>query len=260
MLRRLLKYDFRSMGKQFALLWPAALVAALINRFTLPGGEGAGFAGETMGLVTAMVYFGLIVALFVITLIFVIQRFYYGLLGSEGYLMHTLPVKPWQLVASKLICAVVTSVISLAVAVLSVFLLAPISWDKLLTTGTFTALRILVTERPDVLLLGAEILLVFVAALAAGVTMVYLAMALGHLFPRNRIAGSVLSFLGLNIVVNVLLYAAAAVIPDVNLDQWLTVQQSAHLSLWLAALCFGAVAAAFFAGTVAILRRGLNLE
>ena len=131
---------------------------------------------------------------------------------------------------------------------------------KLLTTGTFTALRILVTERPDVLLLGAEILLVFVAALAAGVTMVYLAMALGHLFPRSRIAGSVLSFLGLNIVVNVLLYAAAAVIPDVNLDQWLTVQQSAHLSLWLAALCFGAVAAAFFAGTVAILRRRLNLE
>ncbi len=259
MLRKLLKYDFRSMGKQFALLWPAALVLALVNRFTLPG-NGSGFAGETLGFVAAMAYFGVVVALFVITLIFVIQRFYYGLLGGEGYLMHTLPVKPWQLVASKLICAVVTSLISLVVAFLSMFLLMPISWDKLLTTGTFTALRILVTERPDVLLLAVEILLVFVAALSAGILMVYLAMALGHLFPRNRVAGSVLSFLGINIAVNILMSAAATFIPDVNLDQWLTVQQSAHVSMWLMTLCLAAFAAAFFAGTVAILRRKLNLE
>ena len=253
MLRKLLKYDFRSMGKQFALLWPAALVLALVNRFTLPG-NGSGFAGETLGFVAAMTYFGVVVA------IFVIQRFYYGLLGGEGYLMHTLPVKPWQLVASKLICAVVTSLISLVVAFLSMFLLMPISWDKLLTTGTFTALRILVTERPDVLLLAVEILLVFVAALSAGILMVYLAMALGHVFPRNRVAGSVLSFLGINIAVNILMSAAATFIPDVNLDQWLTVQQSAHVSMWLMTLCLAAFAAAFFAGTVAILRRKLNLE
>ena len=54
--------------------------------------------------------------------------------------------------------------------------------------------------------------------------------------------------------------AAATFIPDVNLDQWLTVQQSAHVSMWLMTLCLAAFAAAFFAGTVAILRRKLNLE
>ena len=35
MLGKLLKYDFRSMFKQFAFIWPAALALGLINRFTL---------------------------------------------------------------------------------------------------------------------------------------------------------------------------------------------------------------------------------
>lgn len=41
------------------------------------------------------------VALFVLTMIVIIQRFYKGLLCDEGYLMFTLPVKPWQLIATK---------------------------------------------------------------------------------------------------------------------------------------------------------------
>ena len=36
MLFKLLKYDFRSMWKQFSIIWPAALIIGLINRFTLP--------------------------------------------------------------------------------------------------------------------------------------------------------------------------------------------------------------------------------
>ena len=35
------------------------------------------------------------------TCVVTIQRFYKGLLGQEGYLMFTLPVKNWQLVFSK---------------------------------------------------------------------------------------------------------------------------------------------------------------
>ena len=36
MLWKLLKYDFRAMVKSFAILWPASLVVALVNRFTIP--------------------------------------------------------------------------------------------------------------------------------------------------------------------------------------------------------------------------------
>ena len=38
MLGKLLKYDFRSVSREFMLLWPAALVIALVMRFTVFSG------------------------------------------------------------------------------------------------------------------------------------------------------------------------------------------------------------------------------
>ena len=51
MLLKLLKYDFRAMWKQFSLIWGAALVLALVNRFTLDGQNSTSMVGEqTSGL------------------------------------------------------------------------------------------------------------------------------------------------------------------------------------------------------------------
>ena len=99
MLGKLLKYDFRAMWKQFSMIWLAALVIALINRFTLPFNQGSGskVAGqnEILALITMSVFVGVMCAMFVVAMVFVLTRFYKGLLGDEGYLMHTLPVQTW---------------------------------------------------------------------------------------------------------------------------------------------------------------------
>ena len=116
MLCKILKYDFRAMWKQFSIIWLAALVIALINRFTLPFQQADSTVGEgspLLAMITISVFVGVMCAMFVVALIFVLTRFYQGLLGNEGYLMHTLPVKTWQLVLSKLICAVAAIVIVL---------------------------------------------------------------------------------------------------------------------------------------------------
>ena len=130
MLFKLLKYDFRSMWKTFSLVWAACLVLALVNRFTLP------FEGQTnvtigpgdgiLAFITALVFFGVLFAMFVAVMIFVIQRFYKGLLGDEGYLMNTLPVQSWQLVLSKLVCAVFVSIASMIIVFLAFLVLVPI--------------------------------------------------------------------------------------------------------------------------------------
>ena len=52
----------------------------------------------------------------------ILQRFYKNLLSGEGYLMHTLPVRPWQHIASKLIAAVVWTVLSFFVVCVSCLL------------------------------------------------------------------------------------------------------------------------------------------
>ena len=101
------------MGKQFAFIWPAALVMALLNRFTIGSLDSSDVTRELFSGVAMLVYVAILIALFVIALIFIIQRFYLGLLGDEGYLMFTLPVRPWQLIASKAICALVASTVSI---------------------------------------------------------------------------------------------------------------------------------------------------
>ena len=114
MLGKLLKYDFRSVSREYMLLWPAALVIALVMRFTifarLDTVEDNLLANIT-NVLTVFIYVAVLVAMFIITLLFIIQRFYKGVLGGEGYLMNTLPVRPWQLIASKAICALVASVV-----------------------------------------------------------------------------------------------------------------------------------------------------
>ncbi len=123
MFGKLLKYDFRSMLKQFAFIWPAALVLAVVNRFTLSGLDSTSATGETVAAIAMFVFVSIMIAMFVIAVIFTVQRFYKGLLGDEGYLMHTLPVRPWALIASKLVCAVVLTVISIVIAIVSILVI-----------------------------------------------------------------------------------------------------------------------------------------
>lgn len=65
MLWKLLKYDFRSMGKSFALIWPAALVLALINHFTLPYDEGVVETNELLAVVLIIAFVSVLFAMFV---------------------------------------------------------------------------------------------------------------------------------------------------------------------------------------------------
>ena len=145
MFGKLLKYDFRSMFKQFAFIWPAALALALVNHFTVNSFvTSASDTRQAISGIAMFVYVAILIAMFVIALVFACQRFYKGLLGDEGYLMHTLPVEPWQLIGSKLLCAVITTFLSVVVALLSVLVLLP--WEKETIQEVFEGLHYVFTH------------------------------------------------------------------------------------------------------------------
>ena len=73
MLFKLLKYDFRAMWKQFSLIWGAALVLALVNRFTVFRDTDNAILSSDGLLMFA--FMAVIVAMFVIAVIFVVNRF-----------------------------------------------------------------------------------------------------------------------------------------------------------------------------------------
>ena len=102
MFGKLMKYEMKSLSKGLIPLYGAILAVALINSimWSVSGNGPTSTTSTISGLsqLTAMlVYFGLCVAIAVVTFLVVIQRFYKGLLGQEGYLMFTLPVPTWQL-------------------------------------------------------------------------------------------------------------------------------------------------------------------
>ncbi len=107
MLRKLLKYDLRANMKLYLFIWPAMLLLAGLQRLLLELPV-TGFLGHfLMSLLTGLMVLALI-AMAVLCFVICVIRFYSGLLRREGYLMFTLPVKPWQLLVSKLVAAMVT--------------------------------------------------------------------------------------------------------------------------------------------------------
>ncbi|MEY8404148.1 hypothetical protein AALA54_12595 [Oscillospiraceae bacterium 44-34] len=260
MLLKLLKYDFRAMWKQFSLIWGAALALALVNRFSIfmdVDDRAIHLRDTFISSVPVFAFTAALIAMFVLSIIFVIQRFSKGLLGDEGYLMHTLPVRPWQLVASKLICGIVTWMASGVVAVLSPALMLPLNLPDLLQFPWENLFRGM-WKHPDAILMMLEFCLVILSFLVLFIASMYLAMAVGHLFSRHRRLISVAAFIGLYILIANLYGRVFSVRFVRSLMNMTTV--NAYGSMLTASAIMLIPAAVFLAVTCWILEHKLNLE
>ncbi len=254
MLGKLLKYDLRAMWKQFRVIWPTVLVLGAINRFTLGlgGDHAAGAVSAWTAVIAATLFGGVCIAAVVGSVLFVLSRFYRGLLGDEGYLMHTLPVPTWQLVLSKLLCSLIVSVVNTAVGLLAFLLVVPLDWSWVFSLSVWQAVLGDILHRPDITLYLLEGLCLGLCTLAMSFSMMYLSMAAGHLFHRGRVFLSVVFFLALNTVVNVVFTL---------LDQaGLFLAANSHGQLWAATLSTALPAALMFLAASWILKNRLNLE
>ena len=261
MLFKLLKYDFRAMWKQFSLIWGAALALALANRFSIfwdVDDHAIGLSDTTTSGITVFAFMSVITAMFVIAVIFVVNRFSKGLLGGEGYLMFTLPVRSWQLVLSKLICALVSWAGCVMVAFASLFIMIPFNWAELFQFPFWSDIFRGIMKHPGTLALMAEFCLVILAFIVLFISVMYLAMAIGHLFSRHRRLISVAAFIGLYILIaNVYgrVFSYRFIQSLMN-----TVNVNAYSSMLTASAIMLIPAAIFLAAVCWILENKLNLE
>ncbi len=215
MLGKLLKYEFKAASRNFLPIYGALILVALVDRLFRMRNINLGYDLTTLILV------GLFIALGVLTLIVTIQRFSKNLLGDEGYLMFTLPVKSRQLISSKLIATVVWGILSGIVGLITCLILAvdyatlnelinswPEIWEELVR-----AIRIEFNGQVAFVLLGIPTtgILVFIG----GILMIYLALATAQLpvFSKYRSIISFVAFFAINIVLELLLQAAGTIIP-----------------------------------------------
>lgn len=277
MLGKLMKYDFRCMIRKFGPLWLSLLVLAAVNGFTvrhvLDNGNVEGFLKFLFGVVPIILLFAVWVATCVMMIMFVCERFYKGLLGDEGYLMFTLPATTTEHIGSKLIVALVMELIT-GLAALTAMLAFVMIYDG---AGFIQGLRDLgeLLSRWGELPRGTTGLLVlmFLWALAATACtdlQIYLAISLGHLAKKNRVAMSVIAFVGINVALSLLLSAIAPLLGriDFNLNVSFDTFNEAMNAIvhygsrviWVMIAWSLIKSAGFFFGSDAILAKKLNLE
>ncbi len=180
MLKKLLKYDFKSVFK----FWWIGAVSSLVLSL-LAGGcitvlrverKLPAVVDASAGIFIALSVIGLVV-FSVLSAILVYVRFYKNFFTDEGYLTFTLPVKVGSLLNSKLIMGVVTIFATLVMLCIDAFVIFGIGFgDKIFTQEVWQAIVTLWNEMTEYL--GWYTL---VYALE-GVLMVALVIIFSHLF------------------------------------------------------------------------------
>ena len=211
MLGKLMKYDLRSGIRTFALIWIGLAALAAINGLTLRIAFDGDIQSELANFIITVLPMVLLVALYVamgiFMLVFIINRFYKGLLGDEGYLMFTLPVSVSEHIGSKLLTSMIFQIGSFAVAVLSGgLLLAPANLREI--TAAIRDMTDYLAGNPLPAGTGwliAEFAVYMLIAAAVTILQIYTAISIGHLAKKNRGWFALLAYVGISIAFSIIM-------------------------------------------------------
>ncbi len=244
MLGKLIKYDMKSMSRAFIPMWILAPVVAMMLSFSIRGtiawanssaiGNMISVGNGLLMAIMVLLFVAAIIGLFVMTVMFVIQRFWNGLLKEEGYLMFTLPVKTWELIVSKALTATLVSSISIAVGVFSGVILAVLSTEEVVRTMAMWweyVFSSIIKVGPMFWLNVVLSILLMILGTASNIYHTYAAMALGHLFQGHKVAGACVSYIVISVVFSIVGSIANAILSLFLPDDWMHYMISSSYSM-----------------------------
>ena len=277
MLGKLLKHEFRATGRIMLPLMGALLALALMANLSIRGMTSSlsDIPALRILFILILIFFGMgIVAVGVMALVVMVSRFYRNLLKSEGYLMFTLPVSVHELIWSKLI----VSLVWFFATALFIFLILALTGLNLSGTNLemifseFPSWSEVVRELDELGIRGALTQLMAWSAvimlLGAIVSCLhfYGAMALGHMFSKDKVLLSIVFFVGISFAFNLMEMGYGVVgfgLSDLeNLDMSSGREGLAFVSnvIWHGIGLSAVQAAVLYLAAFLGLKKGLNLE
>lgn len=196
MVLKLIKNDIKSLGKYLILIWLGLIMIIVSQRFMTEFLNSDNqwlqlIASNTIGFMIMA-----IIALFGTTYIACLIHFYKSMFSGEGYLTFTIPVKPSQIVFSK----IVTSFIFMLVPILITTLVAlSYMWDVQMWEGIvifFHELTKVGWSMWMTILWGITMLIGVIASF----TEIFLGMSVGQMANRNKIIVSILAVFGIRMM------------------------------------------------------------
>ncbi len=220
MLKKLFVHEWRSFWRVPAAMCLFALAYALIGALTFQTDLWTSdYRLVRLVLVFGSIgYFILLIAPAIVLLIYTALRFYRNLFTDEGYLMHTLPVKKWELITAKGLVAVIWNVITTITTLLAVFLVVllismssqygGVTWADITESFAqfFHEAIPIVKEmfRMPVWMVALLFLGNFIVGAFYNTLLLYASVSIGHLWKKHPMAGTVLSYIGFYLAISFL--------------------------------------------------------
>ena len=277
MLGKLMKHEFRATARIMLPVMGAMVALALLANLSIRGlaGNLSDVPMLRILFVLIIIFFGVaVVATAVMSLVIMVSRFYRNLLKDEGYLMFTLPVSVHELIWSKLIVSLAwflgTGLLIFLVMTLMALNLSHTnlqmileqfpSWSEISRWLDETGIR-----GQLVTLLVQGVLATLIGILAACLHF-YGAMALGHMFSKDKVLLSIVFFVGISFAFNLMEMGYGIVgfgFSDLeNIDMENARDGLAFVStvIWHGIVLSAVQAAVMYLATFLGLKKGLNLE
>ena len=267
MLGKLMKYEFRATAIYFLPIYVVlVLVSGLRYVVSLISQKFSNGFSAFSGFSLSAIYLLLALGLAITTFIVIIIRFYKNLLGTEGYLMFTLPVSVEQNILAKLIPSVVWFFGSCVLGMLTIAPAMGLRFNDNPFT-MFTGIRL--DDVPEILLA----VLMVIGSIAGTFLFYYLCMCIGQMFNSHRFLASAGAYIVIQTVLQILgiafIWICASSFSSQAFVAWLSnafafldkIPSGSLIYLFLIAaniLSYGIAAALFFIDS-AILRKRLNL-
>jgi len=205
MLGKLFKHDMRTLSRPLRFVVLGIICLALLAAFCLAieVRQADSYANEwnddyTRMLQSTMAYTGMIVLLalgmgagIAVIAVFIFVHYYRSMFSDEGYLTHTLPVKSWEILLSKVLSAAVWMIIGAVSIVLGIFiiLLLGTSGDTLFNTQILLDIGGMFDNLREAGALGTTLLILpeLLTNMLAGMLQIYLAITIGCAIANRRI-------------------------------------------------------------------------
>ena len=277
MLGKLIKHELRGSGRTmlpFILVSLFLSVMAVLSMRAMEYQQDYSWFSILFGIVIFLFVAGLM-AVCIMSVVVVINRFRQNLLGDEGYLMFTLPVSVDAHIWAKLIVSAIWFLATALTCMLAVMLMLlcnintfEIDWSEV--GYVMGELGRMMREFGILHIVGycLELLAMFFVGSCVSCLTFYCAMAIGYSFSNRKVLLSILAFFGIDILFSILqssLIMLLNAIPGVerfleNLDlSRVNAAGSMHIVLLCWVLYLAIHAAVLYIPTRLLLKKKLNL-
>jgi len=202
MLIKLFKHEIKATSRIFLPMYGLLAIFSVITKLAHRYQRVDSLFTGILVVVPTFLYGCIIVGILIMTVVMLIQRFSKNLLGSEGYLMHTLPVRP----GAHIVCKLVTTSIWTIFTTFAVFFSALYMAVDVSSWGSFfEKFKQNLDQAGTLFQMSGEvffwgIVLLCVTYIVKMTLMIYAGMGIGQLAAKHKVGISIAVLAGMYIV------------------------------------------------------------